>query len=236
MKNWITAAALFIALSLTSCNDDGLDAITIVDSNFETGNEGWAPGFSDYSTTTDTSILAFRAGVGSLPKGLDTTQHAIILQSTNRSDDVFMYLKKKVTGLIPGQSYTVAFDINLASNAANGSMGTGGSPASSVYVKAGASATEPITVLKGTEYEFNLNKGNQSQPGPDAVVLGDVANGTDEVKYTLIDRSSASQPMVVKPNAKGELWLFVGTDSGYEGTTRLYYNRIKARIQEVKAD
>ncbi|WP_157474592.1 hypothetical protein [Dyadobacter sp. Leaf189] len=236
MKKWIAAAGVLFTLAMAACNDDGLDAITTVNSNFETGEEGWVAEFSDYSTKTDTSILKLAAGVTSLPKGLDSSQQAFMIQSTNRSDDVFMYLKKKVTGLVPGKTYETVFDINLGTNAANGSVGIGGSPANSVYVKVGASGTEPRTILKGTEYEFNLDKGQQSQGGADVLVLGDVANGTDQVKYTLIDKSNADKPFIVKANPNGEIWLFVGTDSGYEGTTRLYYNRIIATLQEVKAD
>ncbi|WP_439555716.1 hypothetical protein [Dyadobacter sp.] len=236
MKKWIAAAGVIFTLAMSACNDDGLNAITTVDSNFETGAEGWTAEFSDYSTKTDTSTLDLAAGVLSLPRGLDTTQHGFMLQSSNRSDDVFMYLKKKVMGLVPGKSYETVFDISLGTNAANGGMGAGGSPASSVYVKAGASGTEPKATLKGTEYEFNLDKGQQSQGGKDAIVLGDVANGTDKVKYTLVDRSNAGKPLIVKANANGEIWLFVGTDSGYEGITRLYYNRIKVTLQEVQAD
>ncbi|WP_031525617.1 hypothetical protein [Dyadobacter crusticola] len=236
MKKWIAAAGVIFTLMMSACNDNGLNAITTVDSNFETGPEGWTAEFSDYSTKTDTSILDFAAGVMSLPTGLDSSQRAFMIQSTNRSDDVFMYLKKKVIGLIPGQSYDVTFDVNLGTNAASGSFGVGGSPASSVYIKAGASGTEPITTLKDTEYEFNLDKGQQSEGGKDVVLLGDVANGKDKVEYVLIDRSNAGKPLVVKANAKGEIWLFIGTDSGYEGTTRLYYNRIRATLQEVLPD
>jgi hypothetical protein len=38
---------------------------------------------------------------------------------------------------------------------------------------------------------------------------------------------------LVNANASGELWLLVGTDSGFEGTTALYYQRIDVRLVPV---
>jgi hypothetical protein len=35
----------------------------------------------------------------------------------------------------------------------------------------------------------------------------------------------------VKANAQGEIWLVVGTDSGFEGKTTIYYNSIQAVIR-----
>jgi hypothetical protein len=31
-------------------------------------------------------------------------------------------------------------------------------------------------------------------------------------------------------SSAGDLWLLVGTDSGYEGTTSLYYQRIEVEL------
>ena len=37
-------------------------------------------------------------------------------------------------------------------------------------------------------------------------------------------------PIEVKSNDSGELWLIIGTDSGFESTTTIYYNRIKVTV------
>jgi hypothetical protein len=235
MKKWMVWTSLSLAAMLAACNDDGLDAITTVDSNFETGTDNWVAEFSEYDTTTVDSTLTMKFAQTRLPTGLDTSQHAFRIQSTNHSDDMFMYLKKKVTGFVPNGTYLVQFDISLATNYPANSMGVGGSPGSSVYFKIGASGKEPARKLQNTFYHFTLDKGQQSQAGADVLLLGDIANGREDSKYTLIKKTNSDKPITVRANANGEIWLFTGTDSGFEGLTVLYYDRIKVTItgQEV---
>ena len=63
-------------------------------------------------------------------------------------------------------------------------------------------------------------------------MLGNIGAGDDATQYKLIQRSTA-EPITAKTNGTGELWLLVGTDSGFEGLTTLYYNKIKV-VAEVK--
>lgn len=232
MKKYITWVSLAIAGMLFSCNDDKLNAITIVDSAFQTGTDGWTAQFSEYSTTTDSISLQMQAGRARLPIGLDTTKYAFRIQAQNGSDDMFMYLKKKVTGFIPNQNYSVTFEMDLGTQYPENSLGAGGSPGSSVYLKAGAVATEPNRKLEDKFYHFNLDKGQQSESGKDAVLLGNVSNGVDQTIYKLVRRSNLDKPINIKANAQGEIWLFVGSDSGFEGLTVLYYDHIRVTIIE----
>jgi hypothetical protein len=233
MKKTILYAGLAIACMMTACKDDTLDAITTVDSSFETSADGWAPEFAEYSTETDTATIQFRAGRTHLPTGLDTTKFAFMLQAQNRSDDMFMYLKKKITGLVPNGTYSVVFDLDLATKYPEGTPGAGGSPSSSVYIKAGASPLEPAKKLVDKFYEFTLDKGQQSNEGKDAVLLGNASNGLEQEKYAIVKRSNLDKPFTVKVGAQGELWLFIGSDSGFEGLNTLYFDRAKVTIKEV---
>ncbi len=83
-----------------------------------------------------------------------------------------------------------------------------------------------MKILTNGFYGINIDKGNQSTGGKDALVLGNIGAGNDVNEYTLITRSNAENPLTAQTNAQGDLWLIVGTDSGYEGLTQLYYNRI----------
>lgn len=198
----------------------------IYQSDFQSGNDGWTADVSDYGTA-QASLIDFKSAWSGLPGPLNTSRKAMMLSGMNRSDDLFMFLKKKLTGLQPNTDYKLVFDLELASSYATNSFGIGGSPGSSVYLKAGATTTEPAKQLRNNFYEMNIDKGNQSTSGRDAVVLGDVSAGPDVTTYKLITRSNADKPFVVRTNGAGELWLLVGTDSGYEGLTTLYYSAIK---------
>jgi hypothetical protein len=74
--------------------------------------------------------------------------------------------------------------------------------------------------------------------GTAASVAGNIANGIPCQQalpyspFVLIQRSH--QHIVnVTANASGELWLLVGTDSGFEGLTRLYYQSIRVKLIPV---
>jgi hypothetical protein len=231
MRKLAMYACLMIAGMLASCNDDGLDAITTLNSDFETSTDGWTAEFSEYSITTDSASLDLLAARAALPSGLDTTRHGFMLQSHNRSDDMFMYLKRKLMGLVPNGTYEVTFDIDLGTKYPENSMGAGGSPGSSIYLKVGANAAEPARTLKDSTYHFTLDKGNQSQEGKDAIILGNISNAREDTAYAIVRRATP-QPITAQASSDGDLWLFVGTDSGFEGLTRLYYDRIRVRIVE----
>src|SRR3546814_19400521 len=78
---------------------------------------------------------------------------------------------------------------------------------------------------------MNIDKIQQCcTDGTDMVVIGDVANGTDEGIYTHIERTGTFS---AEPAHQGVLWLVVGTDSGFEGRTTLYYIDIAGVCEEI---
>ncbi|MYG93352.1 MAG: hypothetical protein F4196_10840 [Acidimicrobiia bacterium] len=118
------------------------------DFSLELDSEGWGVGFADLPADYDPSIYELDSGHGALPGGLHGA--GIYVQGHNRSDDLFMYLKRRVDGLAPGASYEVAVTVDLATNVGAGLIGIGGSPGGSVFVKAGASTVEPATMIDAT--------------------------------------------------------------------------------------
>lgn len=221
-----------LTIVLSACQQDNVvnpGNSTLLDSDFKQSADSWTADFSDYGTQQD-GIMDFSFRYAALPAPLDTTKKSLRISGSNRSDDMFMFVKRKVTGLEPNATYQLRFDIELASQYGDNSVGIGGSPGGSVYLKAGASGTEPVKVLKNNFYEFNLDKGNQAEGGKDLILLGNVGAGTDVTQYKLIQRSSQGNTYSAKANDKGELWIVVGTDSGFEGITTLYYNRIKVTM------
>ena len=90
---------------------------------------------------------------------------------------------------------------------------------------------EPVKELDAYDnyYRMNIDKSNQSQGGEDMMVIGDFSNDTDQNVYTL--KSVTSQtPFQVQANSDGELWLVVGSDSGFEGTASIYYSKIEVLL------
>ena len=63
------------------------------------------------------------------------------------------------------------------------------------------------------------------------------ANGSPECSdtpYRMIERDNLEEPLTVRTDAEGSAWIFVGSDSGFEGTTSLYYDRIDVVLEPVE--
>jgi hypothetical protein len=106
-------------------------------------------------------------------------------------------------------------------------VGVGGAPGESVYVKAGATKEEPKKVLTDGMYRMNIDKGNQATAGADMMVIGNIGVAATTTQFTYISRNNnSSTGFIAETNDSGELWLIVGTDSGFEGKTILYYSQI----------
>lgn len=207
--------------------------------DFSNGASGWLAGFSDYSLVN--GDMHFLAELRPIPDELGAEpRRGFLLQGMNRSDDMFMFLKKALhakDGLKPNQRYALSLEIVLASNAQTGCIGAGGAPGEGVYLKAGASAIEPVSFLgAGQHLELNIDKGYQSLGGADAGVAGDIANGepceATGKRYVRI-RRVYDHDRPVSTDDRGQLWLIVGTDSAFEGLTALYYESITVRLKEM---
>jgi len=243
VKKWILCGCLVAAIAITSCNKENekLNAITIVESQFETTVESWSADFAQYSDALFTgskkdsltrAYLQIAMDRTRLPVALDSTKYGLRSQSYNRKDSLFTFFKKKVAGFIPGRDYNVVFDIDLGTSYFEKGVDSLGSPAAAVYLKAGASPNEPTKTLANGYYKFNLDKGKLSQDGTEMVVLGNVSNDTDSQRYVRVRRSNGNKAIKVRPNANGEIWLCVGTESNYKGISILYFDKIKTTITE----
>ena len=193
---------------------------------FESDAQGWTVGFADLPVGYDQSSFELAYGHRPLPGELQGS--GIYVQGHNRSDDLFMFLKRQVDGLRPRATYAVSVSVDLATNVPPGLFGIGGSPGESVFVKVGASTIEPVAVKDGNRYlRMNIDKGNQSNGGQDMVVLGNVAHReVVEREYRIKTLDNLNLHLCAEADGEGRLWFIVGTDSGFEGRSAFYYSRI----------
>lgn len=199
--------------------------------DFSAGKDGWQAGFAEYNGD-NAEIYELEEGLATLPAPLDEEEPAYRISGINRSDDLFMYLTKKVDGLKPSTRYNGTFILHIASDAISDGVGAGGAPGEAVGVGIGLTVEEPVSAPdENNFYRMNIDKIQQCcTDGSDMVVIGNVANGTDEYVYTLIERSGDFSAVT---DEEGVLWLIVGTDSGFEGKTTLYYSDIEVELEEI---
>ena len=239
MKPLISVSILFSSMVLTAC---GGNDILDLDKNsrqlqisYHESVEGWKQGFSDY--TANTTDYAFSAGQVELPVPLNETtttgkRKGYKLSSNNHSDDVFMFITREFDGLEANRLYDFDFELTFATNAQKNCVGIGGAPGEAVTIKAGASKTEPKSVNNGNNvYSMNIDKGNQTTGGIDAVAIGTFANerecGNTDTSYMKKTLRNERGRFSAYTDNNGKIWIIFGTDSGYEGTTTIYFMQAK---------
>ena len=202
------------------------DGIVQINFRFNNNTDGWTAGFADYPADQE-SIFKLASGFAQLPIPMQSFS-GFSVSGTNRSDDLFMFIKKQFSDFSANTKYQIQFEITFASNAPTGCIGIGGAPGEAVTIKAGASVIEPLAINDGNNfYIMNIDKGNQNVGGGDAINIGNFANSKDcnsnNFTYESKTLNNNAMPFSVLTGADGALWFTFSTDSGFESTTQIYY-------------
>ncbi len=207
----------------------------VYESDFGTGLDGWTAGAADLPADYDPEIYELGFSHEQLPdEVVEAYEFGPMLQGHNRSDDLFMYMIRPLTGLKHNTEYVAVFNIEIASNAAAGGVGIGGAPGESVFFKAGIATQKPAPqVTAQNYYRMNVDHGIQSNDGEDAVVLNHIGVETMNGEYKLKTMSNDQGGFPFTTGSGDRVWILIGTDSGFEGFTRLYIPRIEVVIEEV---
>lgn len=201
--------------------------------DFSTSYDGWDGDFADYPIS-DSVFYELEFQRATLPNPLNTSNYALKISGNNHSDDLFMFIKRKISGLLPNTTYNLQIEVELASNAPTNAFGVGGAPGESVTLKAGASAIEPLKVGNSNGYyRMNIDKSNQTNPGVDMDTIGHVGVADTTTVFAIINRSNSTHPFSITTDSNGEVWVCIGSDSGFEATTTLYYNAITLSFSAV---
>lgn len=242
-KKWIFFCAIALCGAIAAAGCGVKDDELVFQYSFDQGAEGWEGGYSDLPVDYEEDFYELIFEHALWPESLGSGKKALLISGHNRSDDLFMFITKQLgaaDGLKPNTTYLVEFVIEFATDAPAGAVGIGGAPGESVYVKVGAVNTKPEALPTGevggsAYYEINIDKGNQSSGGRDAVIIGDVAKDdgiADDFTYGLKTLESRNHVLEVTNDEEGNLWLIIGTDSGFEGKTALYYTNIAVTLTE----
>ncbi len=237
MVRWLAIGVLPV-LVLAGCGVSASGPMEL-EWTFDDGKQGWSGGFTDLPVDYEEDIYELVFEHTGLPAEVGGGK-ALMLSGINRSDDLFMFVKRQLTtadGIKPSTTYLIRFEVEFATDAPAGAVGVGGPPGEAVWVKVGAAPVEPVPVEEMEAhtlyYVMNVDKGRQNEDGENALRIGDVAKvDNDEFDvYELKTLNNQSEPLRMESDEDGNLWIFVGTDSGFEGRTALYYNSIKVTLE-----
>jgi hypothetical protein len=198
--------------------------------DFSTDAEGWTGGFADYPSGQEVFYqLAF--GQATLPAEVGPGG-GLRMEGNNHSDDLFMFVTREIDGLRPNATYLATITAVIDTNAPSDCGGIGGTPGPNVYVKMGAvSHAVAVSADSSGFMQINLDKGNQSVGGADMKAVGDLGNTNLCPDADYQPKTFSLAGFSVSSDAGGSVRLILGTDSGYEGLTILYYDRIALTLQ-----
>ena len=149
-----------------------------------------------------------------------------------------MFFKGIVDGLSPDGSYAVTISVEVATDTPAGGVGVGGPPGESVWIKAGATAVEPLPVRDGSYLRMNVYIGRQSAGGAQTVVLGDIANSRSceqSRRWEIKSFQGRSTPVPISIPSNGQAWLLFGAGSGFEARTGIYFTRAAGGMRIVRS-
>ena len=229
----IPATAGCVALAACGDSTGVADTSYEITFDFTNGLQGWVAGFADYPVGKETE-WGLSSSLAALPLPLDITRKGILLTGANHSDDLFMFITQGVTGLMPNARYSARFRVTLATNAPKNCAGIGGAPGESVVLKVGGTSVQPARIVDAQQYyRANFDHGSQLANGREAATVGDLATSNTNCsapRYELKEFDSANAGVTINSDASGRLWLVVGVDSGFEGTTTVYITRVNVEL------
>jgi hypothetical protein len=200
-----------------------------------TGDDpGWTAGFADYPPGVEKD-WNFASSRRPLPAPLTSPHQALFIGGDNHSDDLFMFWKRRITGLVPGR-YAAELETTFATNAPRRCQGVGGAPGEAVYVKLGLAAAEPLTAVgPDGAVRVSTDKGNQANGGKEAQTVGDVSTTNSDCAHRRWELKSlrTANPLMAKTDSDGSIWPIVGTDSGYEARSEIYYASVAVTLRPV---
>lgn len=234
MNGKINFLSIVILSSLISCNKKSNTLSKEYIYDFNDSLQGWQVLFSDYPKGEE-DFYELKFSHTTLPSPLNSSEKALKVSGNNHSDDLLSIIHKKIEGLLPNTRYSVSFNIDFASNTCIACIGVGGSP--DLSLGAGGLPYLPMNSLDNlNHYRPNFLVEIQGGRSNSVMkVLGKI--GTNETItnpiFKLANRNNQADPLQLVTNSKGELWIMVGIDSGFEATTTLYYRKIKVTLTRI---
>ena len=234
----LSVALLLVLSGCGGANGGGSNDGLNFEYDFKESDHGWTGDFTDLPVDYEEDMYELKFGHYPRPSEVGEGK-ALMLSGINRSDDLFMFVKKGLTaadGIEHNTTYEIRFTVEFASDAPAGAVGVGGPPGEAVWVKVGVAPFEPVPVDKdamGVPYIVpNVDKGWQNEDGEHALRVGDVSKEVcgDFDVYELKTLDNSDNPLTITSDDEGNLWIFVGTDSGFEGKTTLYYTSIQVNL------
>jgi hypothetical protein len=178
------------------------------------------------------------SGIFPMPDGLK--RKGFLLQGNNHSDDIDMFLIRRFS-VKREKTYQLRITVDLAGNAPIGAIGVGGDP--ELTVQAAATEISPHRFVVDSDNfvrfpDLEIGPNQLTEVNTNGVCLSEGVLGAsvcpppgEKIPFDL-KRGRLSRPITIRPKSD-HFWLMIGTSSGFEGLSAIYYTRVKVELNEI---
>jgi len=204
---------LFSVGCSSSMESDSIDLLSSFD--FESDNQNWEGGISDYPIDYQDSI-AVLVDYNAVPGTSLLDGNGFNISADNPHGDLFYFFKRKVDGLSPNNYYKLDFEFLLYTQLQTISENIN---SEDLYLKIGAVDYEPelqqLRWPNSLEYlTLNVDKGIlNSEGGKDLINIGSIKRFTSD-QPEVISGNTFDFQIGSKADGNGSIWLLIGVDSG----------------------
>lgn len=219
LMKYLVLVLFILLIGCSSDMDSEVDILTSFD--FESGNQQWEGGYSDFpidyadsiNFKMNTDYIENAFTMADTKEGLSS---GINVQADNPHGDLFYYFSRKIIGMSSNQTYQLDFEFLVYAQLIDQPEKLS---SNELYLKLGAVNYEPqleeVVWSNNQEYKtLNVEKGElNSDGGVDMLNVGSIKDFTSEVPE-IISGNTFDTNFEVKANDDGEIWILIGVDSG----------------------
>jgi len=243
MKNYGIGLLLCFGflISLSGCfnNDDSANPVLVSSTIFQEDSEGWEAQFAEYEPGLEDSLkLSFTHDNFTVSESFGPVS-AVIQSGYATNSDLFMYIKRQISGFVPNKTYNVFFSLELYAQLNENFAGDLDNPSKGSFLKAGILENEPDTTIVDDadnpgkkKVITNFSKGEDQIAASNMAYLGKIEHtGMDDPPLLLI-ATSDGYSLLGTADDEGKMWVMIGIDTNQPLYQSIYYSFIGIQFQE----
>ena len=245
MKNYGIGLLLNLGwiLVLSGClnnSDEPSNPLLVSTSVFAEDSEGWEAQFSEYEPGLEDSLkLSFTHDKFMATESIGEVT-AVVQSGYATNSDLYMYIKRQISGFKPNTSYSVVFTLELFAQLNENFSGNMSDDNNGSFLKAAVYTEEPDTLIvddiknPGKKIVItNFSKGDGPTIGPNMALIGKLEHTSLNESPLLLIGTSDGDDLLGTTDNDGKMWMMIGVDTNQPIYQSIFYSFIGIQFREI---
>jgi len=202
--------------------------------------EGWEAQFSEYEPGLEDSLKLSFAHDNFMATESIGEVTAVVQSGYATNSDLFMYIKRQISGFKPNTPYTVVFKLELFAQLNEDFSGDLTDDHNGSFLKASVYTEEPDTLIVDDDDNpgkkiviTNFEKGNDRTTGPNMAMIGKLEHTSVDEAPLLLIGSSEGDDLLGTTDSEGKMWMMIGVDTNQPIYQSIFYSFIGIEFREI---